>query len=850
MKPTESPQCANCPFYVIGKLTDSDSIPPNKEVGGKTIALSGSGASSLANPVHTGGVIFSGTPSANLTLTSSVLQMPPGSVISLPAGTHGVAFKFNGAVGVTLTKGNDQTIQLNVASAEYDAPEGLKKITISSGLGQLENLNTRDFAVDGTDDHQIAVDFSQKVAAPGSYSTLAVSPGSYFSSGVTQTQDGSALKIVASFDGANDPAYLGATSPELSYDVSRAAGVGEGTATAYSGVVWTKLTVGTATGGDACTVNGVAGTDNDKDGICDRWEDPLNTAAGNDATHRYIVCPTVAGPLPIDPLCANTNGSIKYNLCISDAFASVWGNKADGATICPTPGHKDIYVEIDYMANHLPSSDAIKKVITAFGNAPISNSNTDAFSRGGGITLHVVVSDQFGRVAPYNVWTDATPSLDDFRGVKESNFGTAAERAGTSGMPGMTAAAWTSTGKIQKHYVFHYGQWITYYGGTCTSSGLSSGLAELLGNDFIVSLGCGFGGSDPSGGSAGTVDEQAGTFMHELGHNLNLAHGGAATLAIGSANYNMNCKPNYLSVMSYPRQMPNAVFDTASWEAGFNYAGTGTLTALDYARSTIADGISESTASETTNFASSDAKQYWVLYGTPTKVPAVRKVSIPSAGATIDWDGSGTKAGTASVDLNILSPTVAGCGPIANPSAFPNSPDLPQTLKSYSDWDKINLVFVPDGDTQDGVTQRVSQPFINKNTQELKPVFLQSIQDVALQIQFVPPPNPDGTSKFNTGSTVPLKFNLKDKNGISIPNAVVTLVAEKGSTTIVGSTPFVYSTGQYKYGWNTPSGASAVGEWTLKYILNYHSTNPALPESVLLGPFATGPYTLKITGTK
>ena len=179
-----------------------------------------------------------------------------------------------------------------------------------------------------------------------------------------------------------------------------------------------------------------------------------------------------------------------------------------------------------------------------------------------------------------------------------------------------------------------------------------------------------------------------------------------------------------------------------------------------------------------------DAKQNWVLYGTPTKVPAVRKVSIPAAGATIDWDGSGTKAGTVSVDLNALSPTVAGCGPIANPTAFPISPDLPQSLKSYSDWDKVNLVFVPDGDSQDGVTQRVSQPFINKNTQELKPVFLQSIQDVALQIQFSPPPNPDGSSKFNPGSTVPLKFNLKDKNGISIPNAVVTLVAEKGSTTI------------------------------------------------------------------
>ena len=31
MKPNESPQCANCPFYVIGKLTDSDSNPQIKK---------------------------------------------------------------------------------------------------------------------------------------------------------------------------------------------------------------------------------------------------------------------------------------------------------------------------------------------------------------------------------------------------------------------------------------------------------------------------------------------------------------------------------------------------------------------------------------------------------------------------------------------------------------------------------------------------------------------------------------------------------------------------------------------------------------------------------------------------
>ena len=61
----------------------------------------------------------------------------------------------------------------------------------------------------------------------------------------------------------------------------------------------------------------------------------------------------------------------------------------------------------------------------------------------------------------------------------------------------------------------------------------------ITASDFIVSLG---GWAVPGG----TQDQQAGTFMHELGHNLALFHGGFE---------NRNRKPNYLSVMSYACQM-------------------------------------------------------------------------------------------------------------------------------------------------------------------------------------------------------------------------------------------------------------------------------------------------------
>jgi len=62
-----------------------------------------------------------------------------------------------------------------------------------------------------------------------------------------------------------------------------------------------------------------------------------------------------------------------------------------------------------------------------------------------------------------------------------------------------------------------------------------SGTAEIFGDDFYVVSGANTG--------CAMVDiAEAGTFMHELGHNLGLRHGGVD---------NVNFKPNYLSVMNY-----------------------------------------------------------------------------------------------------------------------------------------------------------------------------------------------------------------------------------------------------------------------------------------------------------
>jgi hypothetical protein len=109
---------------------------------------------------------------------------------------------------------------------------------------------------------------------------------------------------------------------------------------------------------------------------------------------------------------------------------------------------------------------------------------------------------------------------------------------GSSGDSKQTLAA--------KTRVFHYAIFAhsVFPDNTATSlwEDTISGYAEMPGNDLIISL----------GEWDFTAGEQEGTFMHELGHNLGLDHGGGDS---------MNYKPNYLSVMNYTFQMPNIVSD-------------------------------------------------------------------------------------------------------------------------------------------------------------------------------------------------------------------------------------------------------------------------------------------------
>jgi hypothetical protein len=184
---------------------------------------------------------------------------------------------------------------------------------------------------------------------------------------------------------------------------------------------------------------------------------------------------------------------------------------------------KDIFVEIDYISHHKPRAGVVEKVVTAFANSQVAN----VAGYPSGITLHVFVGENIGEKSGdpcTNGWTE-------FNTLKNTWFGTASERSN----PTLMAA---------KRNTFHYGLFIH----TQCANPPASGTSEINGNDLMVSLGYPGWGIDPATGkTVGSVAEQQGTLMHELGHNLNLKHGG---------NVDVNCKSNYLSVMNWAFQFP------------------------------------------------------------------------------------------------------------------------------------------------------------------------------------------------------------------------------------------------------------------------------------------------------
>jgi len=180
----------------------------------------------------------------------------------------------------------------------------------------------------------------------------------------------------------------------------------------------------------------------------------------------------------------------------------------------------DIFLEIDWMQGHSPDPRAIQEVVTAFANR--------------GVNLHIQIDETHAILHDKDIPFPGFdfPSMPYYKGfdqIKGNQFGTDAEKLAHPG-------EWDENHpqRILKHQVFHY----VFFNHQRLWNVGESGVAEINGNDFMISMGS-------FTGKVGSKDQQAGTLMHELGHNLGLNHGGGDTI---------NHKPNYFSVMSYSRQ--------------------------------------------------------------------------------------------------------------------------------------------------------------------------------------------------------------------------------------------------------------------------------------------------------
>jgi hypothetical protein len=166
----------------------------------------------------------------------------------------------------------------------------------------------------------------------------------------------------------------------------------------------------------------------------------------------------------------------------------------------------------------------------------------------------------------------------------------------------------------------------------------SSGVAEISGDDLIVSLGC-----------FGSTENVANTIMHELGHNLGLHHGG---------NEACNWKPNYNSVMNYRFQFPGV--DLSCDARG----SSGEPNTLDYSR-----GLR-----------------------IPLNELSLNEAAGSCGGTPIDWNFNGSIESGLAYDVNRSSSFPTAFTPVDNGSC---SATL-STLTDFNDWANLNFMGISD----------------------------------------------------------------------------------------------------------------------------------------------------------
>ena len=364
-----------------------------------------------------------------------------------------------------------------------------------------------------------------------------------------------------------------------------------------------------------------------------------------------------------------------------DGIPSVWekdgvtinGNFIDLHAMGADPNKPDIFLQIDWMqgasVNQSLFPTALQRVADAFAASPYKSP-----TRSTGINLHV----------------------DE--GPNSVNFGTAPTQAlsitlmtnlGTLDSNGNYD--WTAFENIKKTNFYPTGRSPIFHyviaaflqepppsgGKQNTSTGISRNDLDPAkfntgASDLIISLG--------GTGGAGIPIQQAGTLMHELGHNLGLQHGG---------DENTNYKPNYLSVMNYGFQL-----------VGLDGSGR-TKAPLDYSRSALPP-LDEANLDQSNGLGSATAGQTTVTTCTPGTSTTLPTLKYFPANGPVDWDCNATTTGIIDFDAN-------GNGSI-NTIIVSQGGGFDNRLTGFNDWAAITFKGGLIGGLGVGILPAVSRP--------------------------------------------------------------------------------------------------------------------------------------------
>ncbi len=341
--------------------------------------------------------------------------------------------------------------------------------------------------------------------------------------------------------------------------------------------------------------------------------------------------------------------------------------------------------------------------------------------------------------------------------------------------------------------VYHYGIFAH------TLAGRSSGQAEARGNDLVISLGEGWGeaGDDPThAGTIGSTKQQAGTLMHELGHNLNLGHGGpfylqSDALETPIAEANVNCKPNLPSVMTYARQTPDYL-GQIDWR-------------LDYS-SGIFGPLNENSLNEAAGLVSNTAVVPVIVWG----IGGGSFLTGPSTanGALVinpvNWNGI-APVDQASVTADINNFAIYGCQATPGETA----------LTDFNEWGNLEFNF------RKGLSGSIDGHHENTVSEQNDDSQCQIKWASDFTTNSVPPFFIHFDGERKVGTAVPFKFQVFDIDGVPFGCGLVTLelfdsAGGKISDLDIDYEPTTSNGGQYHSNLTAPE----LGTYYLKVTVN------------------------------